>query len=83
MSAVLGWGRLPDDPNLNVDPSRQSLNLDRLSHHSVASDSATIELIRSVNLRDLELYRPAERRLTAFASRYDTVPSVSVASTAS
>ena len=88
MSAALGWGCLPDYPNLNVDPSSHSLNRDRPSHHSGASDpdstdSATIELIRSVNLLDLELYRHAERRLAALASRYDTVSSASVVSTAS
>lgn len=68
VQSVLGWERVPAYSILNVDPRRHSLNHDS---HS-ACDPDTIELIRSVNLLDLELYQHAKRRLALLAHRYDT-----------
>ena len=63
MRRVLEWYSLPSRPKLNVDPNRQADD---------SFDPDTIDLVQSINLLDLELYRHAQRLLDRLArAQYD------------
>lgn len=64
MRRVLGWNTMPSRVSLNVDPRRQAERV---------IDPETLELIRSINILDLELYRYAQARTNRLArAQYDS-----------